>query len=215
MTLLSFHNDPAIKEKYLARVKAHEAADEIIKGIYWENGKGCAVGCTIHSNRHDAYETQLGISQILAMLEDRIFENLPNMLARIWPRRFLGAIPVGKDLSRVWQKFMIFILTDPSQCASRHPQCIVVADHFRNQLDGQTIDWSDAREAAWCATSDPTSNAAWCAAWYAASAAWYIANDAVGAASGDATSAAESAARADWNAWAAQSEKLLELLRDA
>ena len=41
--LLSFHNDPKIKEKYLERVKAHQEADQIIKGLYWEDGKGCAM----------------------------------------------------------------------------------------------------------------------------------------------------------------------------
>ena len=40
--MLSFHNDPAIKEKYLARLRDHYAADEIVKGHYWENGTGCA-----------------------------------------------------------------------------------------------------------------------------------------------------------------------------
>lgn len=52
----SFHNDQKIKTKYLARVRAHQKADEIIKGQYWEDGKGCAVGCTLHSSNHNAYE---------------------------------------------------------------------------------------------------------------------------------------------------------------
>ena len=52
----AFHNDPSIKEKYLTRVQAHYKADEIIQGKYWENGKGCAVGCTIHSSDHKNYE---------------------------------------------------------------------------------------------------------------------------------------------------------------
>ena len=61
----AFHNNPAIKEKYLARVRAHAAADEIIKGQYWQNGRGCAVGCTIHSSSHKAYEDELGIPRFL------------------------------------------------------------------------------------------------------------------------------------------------------
>ena len=48
----AFFNDEKIKEVYLQRVTEHEKADEIIKGQYWENGKGCAVGCTIHSSNH-------------------------------------------------------------------------------------------------------------------------------------------------------------------
>ena len=65
-TLLSFHSDPSVKKKYLSRVEAHAKADEIIHGTYWENGKGCAVGCTIHSGRHQDYETELGIPRRLA-----------------------------------------------------------------------------------------------------------------------------------------------------
>lgn len=48
MTLIAFHGKQSIKDEYLARVRAHKAADEIIKGVYWEKGKGCAVGCTVH-----------------------------------------------------------------------------------------------------------------------------------------------------------------------
>lgn len=68
-TLIAYHGDPAIKAKYLTRIQAHEAADEIIHGKYWENGKGCAVGCTVHSNSHAAFETELGIPRMLAIRE--------------------------------------------------------------------------------------------------------------------------------------------------
>jgi len=44
--MIAFHGKPEIKEQYLARVRAHAAADEIIHGKYWEGGKGCAIGCT-------------------------------------------------------------------------------------------------------------------------------------------------------------------------
>ena len=72
-SLRAFHNDPAIKAEYLARVAAHEKADEIAKGFYWEGGRGCAVGCTIHGSSHMKYQTTLGIPVMLARLEDRIF----------------------------------------------------------------------------------------------------------------------------------------------
>ena len=92
MILRAFHNDPAIKAKYLARVRAHRLADELIHGTYWQYGKGCAVGCTIHSSNHAAYETELGIPEILARLEDGLFEALPNGEAKVWPEAFLKAI---------------------------------------------------------------------------------------------------------------------------
>lgn len=101
MTLVAFHNDPKIKRKYLSRVKAHYKADEIIKGTYWQNGKGCAVGCTIHSGNHKRYEDELGLPEGLARLEDTIFENLENGTAKEWPVKFLSTIKVGADLEIV------------------------------------------------------------------------------------------------------------------
>ncbi len=110
--MLSFHNDPKIKEKYIARVEAHYKADEIVKGKYWEDGKGCAVGCTLHSSLHIQYEKELGIPIQLAYFEDTIFENLPNAEAKEFPLQFLQAIPVGADLNPVWKKLLIWNLTD-------------------------------------------------------------------------------------------------------
>ena len=87
----AFHSDPALKEQILTQLQAHYDADEIIKGVYWENGKGCAVGCTIHSRHHKNYETKLGIPEVLAYLEDNIFEWLPNDGAKEWPGNFGGS----------------------------------------------------------------------------------------------------------------------------
>src|ERR1700722_17651703 len=110
--LLAFHGKSSIKTKYVKRVKAHKAADEIIKGTYWQNGKGCAVGCTIHSSDHSAYETELGIPTLLARFEDKIFEGLPNDIAKNWPLEFLSSITPGADLSTVWPKLAVWVLTD-------------------------------------------------------------------------------------------------------
>ena len=106
----AFHNDPKVKKKYLARVTAHQKADEIVKGYYWEKGKGCAVGCTIHSGDHKAYETELGIPEWLAKLEDRIFEGLPLKRAKQWPKEFLEAINIGSDLNKIKISFLIVVV---------------------------------------------------------------------------------------------------------
>jgi hypothetical protein len=48
--MIAFHGDPAIKAKYLKRVKMHTKLDHLKQGVGWEkNGhtKGCAVGCTL------------------------------------------------------------------------------------------------------------------------------------------------------------------------
>ena len=96
--MIAYHNDMANKVAILAQLNAHARADELVKGRYWENGKGCAVGCTIHSSDHAEYETRFGIPQMLARLEDRIFEGLPNGKAKEWPIRFMSAIRPGADL---------------------------------------------------------------------------------------------------------------------
>jgi len=116
-TLVAFHGDPAIKEKYLARVMAHRAADEIVQGYgYWKNGKGCAVGCTIHGSDHRAYETELGIPEALARVEDTIFEWLPaGEVALNWPVDFLTAIQVGADLSSIVAEFFLWAWLDPKE----------------------------------------------------------------------------------------------------
>jgi hypothetical protein len=110
--LIAFHGDAQIKAKYLARVRAHQAADELVHGTYWQGGKGCAVGCTIHGNNHDDYEKQLGIPVALAFLEDRMFETFTNGKAKDWPEQFLTVIPVGADLSGVIPQFMSWLMLD-------------------------------------------------------------------------------------------------------
>lgn len=110
--LLSFHGKSQNKEFYLARIRAHAEADEIIKGKYWENGKGCAVGCTIHGSSHKKYETDLGLPEWLAKLQDRLFENLPNGKAKAFPLAFLQAIPIGVNMEPVKWQFCSFLLKE-------------------------------------------------------------------------------------------------------
>ena len=106
----AFHNDEKIKKKYLGRVAAHRKADELVQGATGQNGKGCAVWCTLNEYNHKAYETELGIPEWLARLEDTIFEGLPVKRAMKWPEEFLRAIKPGSNLETVKAQFMIFIL---------------------------------------------------------------------------------------------------------
>jgi hypothetical protein len=236
--LISYHNDPAIKEKYLSRVRAHAAADEIAHGYYWENGKGCAVGCTIHGSNHAEYETELGIPIILAKLEDGIFESLENGRSKALPEQFLSAVAVGSDLSLVWPKFAIWLLTDPEfgvlQYAStkKSKEAINgVADAYGLVVSGskEKVDWSALRAAAYASTADASTAAG--AAYAAADASTADASTAAGAASAAdaaADAAASAAASADDAAAAdaarisrreavreAQAKKLLELMSEA
>lgn len=100
----AFHNDLKIKNKYLKRVAAH------LKGHTGEDGKGCAMWCTLDKYDHKSYESELGIPEWLTRVEDCLFEGLPEKRSQTWPEEFLKAIKPGKDLSTVEAPFVIFIL---------------------------------------------------------------------------------------------------------
>lgn len=158
----AFVNTEMSKPELLARVRAHAAADEIVKGEYWENGKGCAVGCSIYSSNHSLYEPMFGIPQVLARLEDTIFEGLPLADAKDWPIRFVQSINPGADLGKVVWEFLHWLLTEPKvNPGIEHPmvresvaRCAAVVALMR---DGESAAES-ARSAA-----DSAESAAWSA----------------------------------------------------
>lgn len=120
--LIAFHGKASVKKKYVDRVKEHKRLDQISKGVYWSEKdgkiKGCAVGCTLERTNidlqiHRQYEIELGLPEWLAILEDRIFENLPDAESKEWPVKFLEAIPVGKKINeKVLSKFMVILMLD-------------------------------------------------------------------------------------------------------
>ena len=194
--MLAFHNDPAIKDKYVARVHAHRMADDIIRGSYGCAGgvsgwRGCAVGCTIHSGAHSAYERELGIPQSIAMLEDCIFEGMSIERTPDWPLQFLTVISPGADLSMITSQFLLWLLAGVIRFAddSTRPSIQGVIALYQRLVAGDTPtvpEWESARSAA-----DAARSAARRA--YAA----YAARSAEIAADAAATYAARSA---DWSA---------------
>jgi hypothetical protein len=224
----SYYSDPSIKSVYLARVAGHADADEIIKGRYWENGKGCAVGCTIHGETHESFERELGIPQMLAWLEDVIFEGLPNRLAKTWPERFLSSIAPGKDLSPVGWRFLHWLLSESGLAEFDHvliksavAQCAAVLVPL---IDRRPVDVSAAEHAAKAARTamDTVSRIEGlpdAVAWSAESAALAAESAALSetspAASAERTVIATSAAIAGSKAYTTMSEKLLALLEAA
>jgi hypothetical protein len=196
-TMLAYHNDPTVKAFYLDRVRAHARADEIIHGQYWERGKGCAVGCTIHGSKHSLYETELGIPKMLARLEDRLFEGLQNGRSKAFPEQFLLAAKVGADLSRVGWKFLHWLLTeelasrDDPRVSAQIKRC---ADVLVPLTKGEPVNAVEARNAAAAAdaaAADAAANAY--AAANAADAAAYAAANAADAAAYAADAAANAA----------------------
>jgi hypothetical protein len=222
MNMLAYHGDATIKTAILAQLAQHRTADELVQGIYWENGRGCAVGCTIHGGEHGEYETRFGIPMMLARLEDSIFEGLPNDVAKLWPERFMSAVRPGADLSRVGWQFLHWLLTDETinpginhelvrdavrQCAD--VLAVVATGHELVESAAWSVEsaarsaarsaaWSAARSAEWSAASaESAASAARSAAWSAESAA----------------RSAESTARSA--AWVTMSNKLVELVEAA
>ena len=175
--MLAYHGDSAIKSVILNQLQAHAEADEIVQGYSWYNGKGCAVGCTLHSYNHMEYETRFGIPVMLARLEDYIFEGLPNNLAKDWPVKFMQNIRVGSDLSLVGWKFLHWILTTAEvNPGINHPlvrsAVLQSAEVVKSFAEGKSVTES-ARSAAERAAESARS-AAESAAWSAARSVTYI-----------------------------------------
>ncbi len=176
--MTAYHGKPEIKATYLARVRGHRAADQLIHGTYWGDGKGCAIGCTVHSRDHGAYETELGIPRPLAP---------------------------GADLHQVSDRFLYWLLIDPHEGVIRFAkldaerQAITrVGELYSQRLEGKTVDgddWNAARKNCWHAAENA----------YAA----YAATTTAAAYAADADADARQKTRVR------QSEKLLELLREA
>ena len=229
----AFHNDDKVKTKYIDRMKAHMAADELIRGTGFQDGRGCAVGCTLDKYEHKDYETELGIPEWLAHIEDSFFENMPEAGAMKWPLRFLESVNVGSDLRKIKAPFMIYILTQAIENFDheKYPRVKTAIDTVIKLWETDP-EWRDG--AAWAAARSATEaaaeSAAQSAADSAAEAAARAARSAESAAQAAAWSAAQSAAEAaraaaDSAAWAATqstrsaayvkySENLLELMRE-
>src|SRR5690606_25985304 len=92
-------------------------------GYYFnfEEGKGCAVGCSLNSiaqikkigldcSEHNLYEEYLGVPEWLAKVEDTIFEGIPDKRRKTWPVEFGEAINEGADLNKIKVPFIVYIL---------------------------------------------------------------------------------------------------------
>ena len=205
-SMKSFHNNQTVKDKFTTRVKEHQEADEIVQDYgFWEDGKGCAVGCTLEKSNspHGQYPVELGLPEWLAHLEGHIFETLPVDAARQFPLDFLEAIPLGipeSSFSLLRDRFQIFWLK-----------------RQKTQIDlkkygdvGQLIDTVTELLELAISGNEPES-AAWSAAWSAAESATRSATRSAAESTAESTaeSAAESAARSAARS-AAESESLMK-----
>src|ERR1700677_1718298 len=126
--MITYNNDIKLKKKFVAEIEKHRKADAIVQGTYGkQNGKwsGVAAACSLRSlaiiegkelveqySEHASYETDLGIPEWLARLEDTIFEGLPVEEAKKWPTLFAKSIKVGVDLDPIKYRFCAFLLKE-------------------------------------------------------------------------------------------------------
>ena len=249
--ILSYHGDSTLKARFVGHVEAHREADRVMQGNYGTlvDGKwrGCAVACSLRSldeisgvastdsmreyGSHSDLAERLGIPLVLARLEDRIFEGLPIEWAKHWPTRFAKAIPIGADLSLVWPKFALALLTDPEMGVigfTKREQAKAaiqgVASLFAARISGSNpsaAQWREARKNADAYAAD--AYAAYAAAAYAADAAdaAYAAYAAYAYAAAYATAAdayayAAAAAAASRQAYYVKmADKLIQILEEA
>lgn len=201
--MLSYHNDPKLKERVVQIAREHQAADRYIRGAYWDDDrqKGCAVGCTLHSlghsdpGDHAAYEELLGLPIEIARLQDRIFEIAGVNYSKTWPLRFFEAVPVGKDLSMVVPKLMHWMMAElpgwEKLDAEKHAGVLAAIARVR-KLYGRWLSGDKPSKQQWNAAADVADAADYdVAASYAARAVAYAARAAARAASYAAYAAAD------------------------
>lgn len=133
--VVSFHNKPELKEKYVARVLGHYEADRIKRRHYWNGNDGCALGCTLEmsgtrldttSNEfvsiHNTMETELGIPAWLAQMEELVFEKMRSKgdsEYTSFPYRFIRAVPVGVNLNDMQGEFLAWIREQQGDIAAQ------------------------------------------------------------------------------------------------
>ncbi|MCH7832544.1 MAG: hypothetical protein IIC55_06695, partial [Proteobacteria bacterium] len=139
-----------------------------VRGYYWKEGKGCAVGCCIHGEDHSRYETELGIPIQLAYLQDGLFEAMTNGDSKKFPERFLKAIPVGVDLQPVIHRFLHWLLLDKQNGVIRFAKdepSIKSAIEMIGELHYRAMLGEVIKSSAWSAAGRAAGRAAGSAAW--------------------------------------------------
>lgn len=137
-----WHGDPELKARAVARMAAHRAADRIVQGTYFTTSamavgwRGCFHGCLTaealaaqrgihisqlihgvarHGNWHVQGERLWGIRVSVGMVLDRMFEALPSEDCADFAVEATEALPVGADLSRVDDRWLLHLLTDDTR----------------------------------------------------------------------------------------------------
>jgi hypothetical protein len=142
----AFHNNPALKEHYLAQIRMPKMREEILKKGGWNDGRRDAVGYIIHGHNVLDLEVKLGIPNVLGSLLNSIFLRLPPEAAGDLLEAFILSIKPGADLSGVWQKKAVWLLVDRDEGISKFALAgaeviFEVAELYRNSCT-ETSRWA-------------------------------------------------------------------------
>lgn len=148
----SFFNDQKIKDKYVKRMAAHRQADELIRGVGFQEGKGCFIGCILNNYDHSQFENELNIPEWVGRVFDVLYEGM-SIDRYIEFTTVLEDIPLGSDLNKIKRPFMIFILES-------------LFDQFDNEKFPEVT--QAIKKVIDLHQSNSDSEAAWAAAWAAA-----------------------------------------------
>jgi hypothetical protein len=215
MKIIAWHNEPKLKHAAMERLIEHRKLDQIAQGFYFDEGRGCHLGCLTHCDEHkdphSATELMFGIPERVAYWLEAVFEGLPQDKCANWVIESSESIPVGADLSKCHHELAYWLLgpDSPSAEGNRHESVRdaieKVREIHRQAMTGEVDEaaWSAARSAAWSAARSAAESAARSAAESAAESA------ARSAAESAAWSAAESAA------WEQIAEKSIEIFKNA
>lgn len=193
---------------------AHREADEYRAGAYGrfkpdgERIEACSIGCSvidlqragklppdIDTGDHAALSRETGIPEHVLHTVDRIFEGLPAEDRPALSGRFFRAARGDgrpRDLSLVWPRFAVWLLTDPEHGvqqrtaagSAQRTHVDWVAALWQRVIEGESVE--SLREefrarASLSAVAEVSAAASWTAAWVGSAAAWAAARAAAAA----------------------------------
>ena len=116
----AFFGEEKLKSAVMDRLREDRRLDRLAQGVYFEDGKGCHLGCLTrcNENSHEATERMFNIPIRVAYWLEAVFEGLPKEQAEWWVIEGTGAIPVGADLSLAHHKLAYWLLGPDSPSAN-------------------------------------------------------------------------------------------------
>jgi hypothetical protein len=172
-------------------VEAHNEADALVQGHYWQDGKGCFIGCLTHSSNPVPAAERFGLPEPLLRLAEHIHESLPESETTAFFAAFPDAVACdGKDLTRVHWAFLA------AELRMLPKQPVKVKAVIKRVIAGMDALASGGKYLNAKKDADAASDAAALAADYAADYAASAAAEAAYAASYAAARTSDAAARA-------------------